>query len=790
MFKVLSCLTEQHDYRLVLLAAIICAATSFTSFSIYSRAAKAQGVSTLGWLFLTGVSTGSGIWATHFVAMLAYSAGLPTAYDPLLTAGSLIVAIAATSLGYFVSSQGTRLHAGAGGAVVGLGIGAMHFTGMRALIVPGTIEWDWALVIVSLALGALLSSAAVLAFYRLQGFRGIIHAATLFTLAICSLHFTAMGAAVVVPDPTITVQGFAAEATMLALAIAVITVLVMLTGLAAALIDRQTNQEGIDNIRELVDAASEGIVIADDGIIVNVNRRVSELSGLPIEALIGKRVAGDLLDAPDCARPPMHGMTTAEASLKSVDGKLVFVEIICQPFRAKLRGNEVYSLRDLTERHRNERRIQHMAHHDALTDLPNRSLLRERLEQALGRVGRGETLAVMCLDLDRFKEINDALGHSVGDAVLKAVAARLNDCVRETDTVARLGGDEFSVLQSGVAQPIGATTLASRIIEALSAPYVVDDHQVVVGVSVGIALSPNDSMDPDGLLKSADMALYRAKSEGRASYRFFEREMDTRMRERRALEMDLRKALVNGELELHYQPIVALERNDFCGVEALLRWRHPDRGVISPADFIALAEETGLIHPIGDWVLRQACADAAKWPDHLKVAVNLSPTQFKSKNLLDAVFNAIAASGLAPGRLELEITETVLLHDTEATLDMLRQLQGMGIRIAVDDFGTGYSSLSYLRSFPFDKIKIDRSFVNGLSQQTKESLAIVRAVTQMGASLGMCTTAEGVETEDQLQIIRAEGCTEVQGFFFSAAKPAHEIAALLSRGINRATIAA
>ena len=746
MFKVFSCLTEQHDYRLVLLAAVICAATSLTSFGIYSRATQVQGLSKLGWLFLTGMSTGSGIWATHFVAMLAYSAGLPTAYDPLLTAVSLLVAVGSTTFGYFVCSQGTRLDAGVGGALIGVGIGIMHFTGMRALIVPGTLNWDIPLVAVALILGAVFASASMLAFFRNQNFRGLVTAAGLFTLAICSLHFTAMGAAVIEPDPTIVVQAFAADASMMALAIAVITVLVLLAGLAAALIDRQTNQDSIDSIRELVDAASEGIVIADDGVIVNVNRRVSELSGRSVEALIGTRIAGDLLDA-HAARPPKDGVITAETSLKVAGGRHIPVEIVCQPFRAKLRGNEVYAIRDLSERQQNERQIAHMAHHDALTDLPNRSLLWERLEQSLVRVDSGEVLAVMCLDLDRFKEVNDTLGHPVGDALLKIVSERLRGCVRPADTIARLGGDEFAVLQSGVPQPIGVTALATRIIEVLSEPYLISDHQIVVSASVGIALSPNDSVDAGQLLQSADLALYRAKREGRSTYRFFEQGMDTRMRERRALEMDLRKALVNGEFELYYQPIVNLEHNHFSGFEALLRWNHPERGLVSPVEFISLAEETGLINPIGEWVLREACAEAAKWADPLKIAVNLSPCQFKNKNLVQAVFSAIASSGLAARRLELEITETVLFQDTDVTIGMLHQLQAVGVRIALDDFGTGYSSLSYLRSFPFDKIKIDRSFVNGLAQDSRESLAIVRAVSQMGASLGMCTTAEGVETE-------------------------------------------
>jgi diguanylate cyclase (GGDEF)-like protein/PAS domain S-box-containing protein len=658
----------------------------------------------------------------------------------------------------------------------------MHFTGMRALIVPGAIHWDINYVAASLVLGAVFASASVLAFERDQrqdnNLRGVLSAAGLFTVAICSLHFTAMGAAVVVPDPSVLVQGFAADASMMALAIAVITVLVLLGGLASALIDRQSSQDNIDNMRELVDAASEGILIAKDGIIVNANRRILELTGLAPEAIIGKRVGGDLLDG-FAARPPEKGTLTAETSLRTDSGALVPVEVVCQPFKGKLDGNEVYAIRDLTERRRNERRIAHMAHHDALTDLPNRSLLRERMEQALVRARAGETLAMLWLDLDRFKEVNDTLGHPIGDALLKRAAERLLACVRDGDTVARLGGDEFAILQCGAPQPRGATALASRIIESLGTPFVIDNHQVVVGASVGIALAPNDATDADELLKCADMALYRSKSEGRATYHFFEREMDIRMRERRSLETDLRRALANKEFQLHYQPIVNLVRNEPVGCEALLRWHHPQRGIVPPGDFIALAEETGLIDPIGEWVLRTACAEAAKWPGQLKVAVNLSPVQFRNKGLVQTVVNALGASGLEPSRLELEITEAILLHDTPATLAMLKQMQALGVRIAVDDFGTGYSSLSYLRSFPFDKIKIDRSFVAGLGPDNKEATAIVRAVTQMGSSLGMCTTAEGVETEDQLAAVRAEGCSEVQGYFFGKPKSATDIMAWL-----------
>jgi diguanylate cyclase (GGDEF)-like protein len=452
-------------------------------------------------------------------------------------------------------------------------------------------------------------------------------------------------------------------------------------------------------------------------------------------------------------------------------------------------GGWVSTHEDITDYRRIEARIAHMAHHDVLTELPNRLLLRERLQRAVDVAQEGKGLAVLCLDLDRFKDINDTLGHMVGDGLLKVVADRLRDCVGEGDTVARTGGDEFAVVQSAAEQPIAATALATRIIQAIDEPLEIDGHQVVVGTSIGIAVSPSDGTDPNQLLKSADLALYRAKSEGRGIYRFFEPEMDAHMQARCRLQLDLRKALANGEFELYYQPLVNLERDRVCGLEALLRWHHPERGNVSPAEFVPLAEETGLIVPIGEWVLRQACAAAAAWPDQIKVAVNLSAMQFKGRHLVETVFSALAASGLQAHRLELEITESILLQNNEATLATLHQLRALGVRIALDDFGTGYSSLSYLRSFPFDRIKIDRSFVKDIAEGAG-SLNIVRAVTAMAAGLGMATTAEGVETREQLERVREEGCTEMQGYFFSPPRPIKDIERLLLSQVEAAANAA
>jgi diguanylate cyclase (GGDEF)-like protein len=438
---------------------------------------------------------------------------------------------------------------------------------------------------------------------------------------------------------------------------------------------------------------------------------------------------------------------------------------------------------DITERKLAEARIAHMAHHDALTNLPNRVLFRERLTVALERGHRDKkSVAVLSLDLDRFKEVNDTLGHPIGDLLLKAVTERLRDCVREGDTIARLGGDEFVIVMDVIDHAATvAAALAKRIQEAISTPFDLEGHHVNIGTTIGIAVAPSDGTDPDQLLKSTDLALYRAKSDGRGAYRFFEAEMDQRMQARRSLERDLRNAIGNGEFEVHYQPLVNLERDEICGFEALLRWTHPERGKVAPADFIPLAEETGLIVSIGDWVLRQACAEAASWPDDLKIAVNLSPLQFKSRHLLQTVLTALASSGLSPKRLELEITESAMLQDEDAAFETLNRLHDLGVRIALDDFGTGYSSLSNLRKFSFDKIKIDRSFVSDLSVANVDALAIVRAVAQLGVTLGIATTAEGVETKEQRNSVQAEGCTEMQGYYISPAVPAREIAQLFAR---------
>ena len=557
----------------------------------------------------------------------------------------------------------------------------------------------------------------------------------------------------------------------------------------------KTHEAELERSNLWLDAAlsnmSQGLCLFDaDNRLVIVNRRFCDIYRLPRErvhpgisfhALLELSVrAGNhgARDAADLYRERLRVITRREAGTafqELADGRVVAIA-----HEPTAEGGWVATYEDITDRRRAEAQIIFMARHDALTSLPNRALLGERLDQATAELVRGAAFAVLYMDLDQFKAVNDTLGHRIGDLLLRAVAERLAGCVREGDTVARLGGDEFALLQHRLERPEESAALARRVVAVLGQPYEIEGNRLVIGVSIGVAVAPGDGTSAEALLKHADMALYRAKAEGGATYRFFEPEMDARLQARRALELDLRQALVDGQFELHYQPLIDLRRNAVSGFEALVRWAHPVRGMVSPGEFVPLAEEIGLIVPLGEWVLRRACREAASWPAQVKVAVNVSPAQFRSLRLVETVTEALAASGLAASRLELEITESVLLHNSDAVLAILHRLRGLGVRISMDDFGTGYSSLSYLRSFPFDKIKIDQSFIRELATQP-DSQAIVRAITALGSSLGMKTTAEGVETEEQLARLRAEGCTEVQSFLFSRPMPASEVAGMLER---------
>ena len=539
-------------------------------------------------------------------------------------------------------------------------------------------------------------------------------------------------------------------------------------------------------LRQIIDHIPSQITVKDmrDGRYVLANRVAETHFGLPDEAIVGK-TALDLF-------PKVDADTIAaddEKALQCPDG--LFLDE--RPWQSQALGHRFITSRrigirdqagepryiinvvdDVTERRRADEKIAHLAHYDALTDLPNRVLFREQIERELQRNSRGGQFALLYIDVDEFKGINDSLGHHVGDELLKAVAGRIRSCIRESDLVARLGGDEFAVIQTDVANVEDVVEFVTRIHEAIRQPYECLGHRLTTDASIGIAMAPQDGTDLDQLIKNADLAMYGAKADGRRTYRFFEPAMDARAKARLSMERNLRQALVDGAFEIHYQPLVNLARDEVTGCEALLRWRHPERGMVSPAEFIPVAEDTGLIVELGDWVLKTACAEAASWPAHVRLAVNVSPIQLKCPTLALKIASALAASGLPASRLELEITEAVLIRDDEAALAILHQLRAIGIRIALDDFGTGYSSLSYLKRFPFDKIKIDRCFVSDVAEAGGSS-AIVQAVVNIAASCNMTTTAEGVETLAQKGMLRTLGCTEMQGYLFSAAKPGPEV---------------
>ena len=798
MYQVLYCLTDQHDWRLVALGGAVCLLASAAAISLFHRARAARGGARVSWVALDAVVAGSGIWATHFIAMQAYGPGAGGAYNIPLTVLSLIFAIAVTFVGLSISVSVTRAGLVAlGGAVVGGGVAAMHYTGMMALEIPAHIGWATGTVTVSIVLGIVLGSFALVVAGRRDTLAGALGATVLLTLAIVSHHFTAMGAVELTPDPAVVISGLSIPPASLSILTASAAAAIIAIALAAALLDRRAKGE-LGRQQVVLDTAlenmSQGLCMFDaDGKIQLFNERYAAMLGRTDIPLAGRLLVDVLRE--EQAKGHWQGdageffaRLVADAREGRTTSQVVTrfgrsIRVVNQPMHG---GGWVATFEDITEWLEAQAKISHMARHDALTGLPNRVLFHEQLEQGLRRTGSGDQLAVLCLDLDHFKDINDSLGHPIGDALLKEVGRRLKATVGESDTVARLGGDEFAVVQIGRSEEAAARCLAGRLVEVISAPYEIDDHQIVIGVSIGISLSPQDGSNADELLKNADLALYRAKADGRGTYRFFETGMDARAQARRLLEMDLRAALQRDEFQPYYQPIRDVASGRVVVFEALLRWNHPQRGLIAPINFIPLAEETGLIVQLGEFVLRSACTDAATWPDDVDVAVNLSPVQFRNPNLIASVTAALTVSGLPARRLELEITESVLLQNSEATLTTLHELRAMGVRISLDDFGTGYSSLSYLRSFPFDKIKIDRSFVSELATR-EDSMAIIRAVTGLGRSLGIVTTAEGVENDAQLELLRREGCTQAQGYLFSKPRPASDVALMLERPRLRAS---
>jgi len=765
MFRIYNCIAYAHDLRLVGLAALVCVLASFAAINLLRHARKSHGQMRGLWLAVSAISTGFGIWATHFIAMLAFTPGIPSGYNIVLTILSLVAAILLTGAGLAVSlTQNWRHGPWIGGAIVAGGIAAMHYTGMAAFEVAGIILWDPVLVAASIVLGAAIGAVALPVGLHGNNEKWKIGGAVLLTLAICSHHFTAMAAVSIIPDPTMEISPSALPAGWLAVGVAIASFGIIglaLAGVVLDIRDHRRSEREVDRMRDLANASVEGLLVCDGEVIVSVNTSFARLAGLSSANLVGARLESCFPDQVARTELLSRSNQTVETELRHLDGSTTPVELILRPIVFAGRPHQVVAVRDLQARKNAEQHIYFLAHHDALTSLPNRSHFNARIDQEIAALSPGRSLAVLCLDLDRFKEINDLFGHSAGDQVLQTVASRITAVLGERQMMARLGGDEFAILMPDVANPAAASRLAETILEALRTSD--DTPETHVSTSIGIALCPEDATDRQALLTYADTALYRAKTEGRNTYRFFEARMGAEVRERRMLEHDLRHAIARDELRLVYQPQQEIQSGKIIGFEALLRWKHPTRGEISPAVFIPIAEETGAILQIGDWVLKTACREAATWTQPLKIAVNVSAVQLHNAKFVQELHQILLEFGLPPRRLEIEITETALVRDFNRTLGMLRQIKALGIRIAMDDFGTGYSSLSTLRAFPFDRIKIDGSFIKSVNSNG-QAATIVRAVLGLGRGLGLPVLAEGVETDAELQFLHDELCDEVQGY--------------------------
>jgi diguanylate cyclase (GGDEF)-like protein/PAS domain S-box-containing protein len=909
MYRILACLETAHDWKLVLLAALVCIVSSAVTILTLCRARTITGRGRLRWILTAGAAGGFGIWATHFIAMLAFDPGLPLAYDLSLTLISLVVAMAITAGGAEIAiSRGFKASSLVGGAVIGSGVCTMHYLGMMAVNTHGYIRWAPDLVIASIAAGLAIGAAAMWVFDQRKAWTRT-SAAIILVLAIVAHHFTAMGAVTVVPDPTRTAAGITLSPDTMSLILAIMAAGVL--GLCAAAVrwGRQMDDIKASNERRFA-TLLEGVrdyaifMLDPDGRIANWNKGAQRIKGYSGDEVIGRHFAevstvdaaarvayaaglktavksgryeaegihkrkdgstfwahtvitplyddqqkllgfanvtrditaqkaaqDQILDVSrnlDAALSHMsHGLCLFDAnerlvlsntrfnaiygldsdfvkpgtSLRELLFKIITLRegqapddakldafhakhraVIAQPgggiivsellagrtmsiaHRPMPSGGWVTTFDDITERRASEQRIAHMSRHDGLTGLPNRVHFTEHLDTELNWAARhGEQVAVVTIDLDRFKDINDQRGHETGDKTLKILAERLATLTSgDGRFVARIGGDEFAAVKR-FDQETDIVDCVAKLYDCICEPILVDGVDVLLQTSLGVAVYPQDGSMRETLVNNADLALYRAKAPGGDKICFYEPGMDEAARDRRALAKDLQRALANKEFRVFYQVQQDVQTREITGYEALVRWKHPVRGYISPVDFISVAEESGAIVEMGAWVLRTACIEAACWSDKLKIAVNLSPVQLNDVNLIEVVHSALAESGLSPNRLELEITESMIIEDKVRALHILRQIKALGVTIAIDDFGTGYASLDTLNAFPFDKIKIDRSFLMEADTST-QARAIVRAILALGRSLDIPVLAEGVETEGQMALLREEGCHQAQGY--------------------------
>lgn len=785
MLRVVDCLTVEHDLLLLLVAAALCAIGALSTVIVASRVMEGRHVGR--WLVVLAVCVGATVWSTHFIAMLAYRVSVPMSYDPVVTLLSFLIGTLVMGLGFALAARGrgrgrTRL---IGGATVGSGVTLLHYVGMAALSVPGRIRYDADLVVASVVAGTVFGAAAAWVIFGPRRAHSRALGALLLVIMTAALHFTGMGAVRLTLASMGDGVAEGISRSVLAGAVSASSLTVLLIGIVAATVDQRVSHRlatEAERYRAIVEGAFEGLLVHRKGAVVDANaaaRRILRLGEGSPEPSLGPWL--ELLEGGEGRSQVQTGPGTYELVLHRDDGSRLPVEVCRRRIRLPdgLEG-ELLAIRDLSARKEFEDRIAHLALHDALTDLPNRRFFVELAHKQLAQAQRAdEGFALLALDLDGFKIVNDMHGHGAGDELLRIVASRIAAIPRDSDVVARLSGDEFALLQRSADQPAHALRLSERVSNSLREPIRLGHAEVHVSVSIGVALHPRDGSTVEELLRNADTALYRAKADGKATCRFFESEMEAALNARRRLESRMRRAVLESDFTVAYQPIVDCHSHRPLGFEALVRWNDDELGAVSPAEFIPVAEESGLIVPLGEFVLRRACADAARWPNALRVAVNLSVVQFRRHGLTDTVRRALEESGLPGERLELEVTENLLIENRDEALATLNELRALGVRISMDDFGTGYSSLSYLKSFPFDKIKIDRVFVPDLYDGTQNA-SIVQAVTSMGRSLRMRVVAEGVETEGQAEMLAKLDCDELQGFLIAAPMTNQEVGRFLA----------
>jgi diguanylate cyclase (GGDEF)-like protein/PAS domain S-box-containing protein len=768
-----------YDPALLLLAVFVGLVAALSTFAVYSRALTSSGATRYGWISLNAVTTGLAVWATNFIALLAFDPGMVTTYNPTFAAASLLIAIMLTvPVGAIVLRPCLWQVAVLGGLYVGVGIMLVQVSSLLALQTPATTVWTHGYVFAAVVIGVILCGAALAVARPSRRWWQRALAAVLLTSAVAVPQVIATAGLGFVPNAnSVAVPDGLSRMHMTAL-VASGAMLLVGAALGLAMIDRRTQRQAQKRLRELADAAIEGLVVCEEGRIRDANASFVRLLGQTREQLRGLPLADFF--APE-SRERVEGLAAApqELELLTADGQRVPVEVTVRETGEGRARRRVHAIQDLRERKRAEAQIKYLAHHDPLTGLANRATLNDWMGERLQKAwANDEQLAVICLDLARFKEVNDLYGHSAGDAVLIEATRRIGATAGADDLVARLGGDEFVVV-TGRCDPGRASAIAERLIGSFVQGFAIGEHEIPIGLSLGIAMFPTHGTTAEQLLCNAGVALCRSKEQGRGLYCFFNSEMDTRMRERRALAGDLAEAIATGALQLYFQPQAKVSSLEITGFEALVRWHHPEQGFIPPDQFIALAEENGLINDLGLWVLRQSCIEAAQWREPLDVAVNLSPLQFHQGDLPEHLLSILMESGLSPARLELEVTETVLITDLDRALAMLRRLKALGLRIAMDDFGTGWSSLSTLQAFPFDKLKIDRNFIDKIGVQ-HEAEVIVCAVLGLGRSLGMPVLAEGVESQHQLEFLRREGCDELQGYLVGRPGPISIFAGLVN----------